>query len=175
MQKYPISSRVLHWLMAILIIFMLPFGIYMTDFVAKDAPNRLEIYGLHKSLGVVVLILAFLRIVNRFIVKAPSLPQSMPKIEKILANIGHLVLYLLMILIPLSGYLMSNSAGYPVHLFAIEMPKIIETNFENAGFFKELHELSAFVMIAVLALHVIAVIKHRFFDKAENDVLKRMI
>ncbi len=174
-EKYAVSSRIIHWLMALLIIFLLGLGFYMDEFLSKEATNRMEIYNLHKSFGVVALVFIFVRIINRLLKKAPALPISMPRIEKIFASLGHVSLYLLMIIIPLSGYLMSNSFGYPVHLFGIEMPKIAETNFELGKIFAEIHGLAAYLMSAIVSLHVLAVIKHRFFDKPENDVLKRMI
>ncbi len=172
--KYALSSRIIHWIMAALIIFMLALGLYMSD-MPKDAVNRMEIYGLHKSLGALALILIIVRIVNRFIFKAPALPDSFPKVEKVLAHLGHIALYLLMIIAPLSGYLMSNSFGYPVSLFALQMPFLIGTNLEMAPFFKEAHEISTTLLMIVIAIHIAAVVKHRFFDKAENDVLKRML
>jgi len=175
MQKYPLSSRIIHWLMAALIIFMLALGIYMEDFIAKDAPNRMEVYGLHKSLGVVALIFIAIRIINRLVVKAPALPSSMKRIEQTLSHLGHIALYLLMIIVPLSGYLMSNAAGFPVHLFSIEMPALISNNLDNARIFREIHGTSADAIMFILGLHILAVIKHRFFDKPENDVLKRML
>jgi cytochrome b561 len=174
-KKYSLTSRILHWSMAAVIIFLLGLGIFMTDFLSKEAPNRMEIYNLHKSLGVLILILISLRIVNRLIYKAPPLLESLPKIEKNLAHLAHLALYFLMILVPLSGYFMSNFFGYPVNFFGIEMPFLVEKNFITGKVFAEIHEVSAFTLLGLVALHILAVIKHRFFDKPENDVLKRMI
>jgi cytochrome b561 len=173
--KYHIVSRVIHWLMALIILFLLGLGIYMTDFLSKEAPNRMEIYNLHKSLGVMVLILVFVRIINRFANKPPALPDSLPKFEKIAAHLAHIALYLLMILVPLSGYLMSNSFGYPVNFFSIQLPFLVQQNFELGNLFHNAHWILAYSLIAILALHILGVIKHRFFDKTENDVLKRMI
>ncbi len=161
--------------MAALIIAILSIGIYMTEFLPKDSPDHLKIYELHKSFGVIALILIFIRILNRFIKKAPPLPESMPKLEKLLAHLGHFGLYILMILVPISGYLMSNSFGFPVHLFSIEMPFLIGKNFELGKIFAEMHELCAYGLLGLIVLHIFAVIKHRFFDNPENDVLKRMI
>jgi len=173
--KYPITSRILHWSMSILILFLLGLGIYMSDFLPKDAPNRMEVYGLHKSLGVLALILIFIRIFNRFVCKAPALPKTLQKWEKIAAHFGHIGLYFLMMAVPLSGYLMSNSFGYPVHFFGIEMPFLIEKNFELGKLFSEAHEISAFSLLGLVIIHVLGALKHRFFDKPENDVLKRML
>lgn len=173
--KYALSSRILHWLMAAIILFLLGLGIYMTDFLSKEAPNRMEIYGLHKSLGALVLFLIVIRIVNRLAFKAPALPETLAKWEKFAAHFAHALLYLLMIAVPLSGYLMSNSFGYPVNLFSLPLPSLMEKNLELAPFFAEAHEVCAFALLGLVALHVVGVIKHRFFDRKENDVLGRML
>lgn len=173
--KYSISSRAIHWLMAILIIAILAIGIYMTTFIAKDAPNRFEIYGLHKSLGVIALFFIFIRIFNRIISKTPKLPTSMPKVEINLSHLAHIGLYLLMAIVPISGYLMSNSFGYAVHLFSLDMPFLIEKNFELGKLFSTIHYYASYSLLALVMLHIAAVIKHRFFDKPEHDVLKRML
>ncbi len=175
MTKYSLPSRIIHWLMAVIILFMLGLGIYMTTFLPKDAPNHLEIYSLHKSIGAIALILVFIRILNRFINKAPALPETIKKSEQILSHLGHFGLYVLMLCVPLSGYLMSNSFGFPVHLFSLELPMLVERNFELGKLFATVHELGAYALLGLVVAHVLAVIKHRFFDKPENDVLKRMI
>ena len=161
--------------MALLIFSLLAVGIYMTQFMATDSPNHLQTYELHKSFGVIALILIFIRIINRFIKKPPILPESISRIERILSHLGHFGLYVLMLIVPFSGFLMSNSFGFPVKFFSIELPVMVGTNFELGKLFALLHELSAYGLLALIAVHILAVIKHRFFDKAENDVLKRML
>lgn len=173
--KYHISSRIIHWIMALLIISLLAMGIYMDEFIAKDAPYRSTVYNLHKSFGVVVLLLFFVRVINRFINKAPKLPLSLPKWQRITAIIVHCKLYILAFFMPLSGYLMSNSYGYPVKMFGLEMPMLASKNYDNAKFFGSCHEVFAYLFIALISLHILAALKHRFFDKSENDVLKRML
>jgi cytochrome b561 len=173
--KYALSSRIIHWVMAALILALIFLGIYMANFLPKDAENRMMIYGLHKSFGVIALILILVRIINRILKPAPKLPETITKSEQILAHIAHIGLYFLMLLVPLSGYLMSNSFGYPVHLFSIEMPFLVTANQELGKIFHETHEIAGYCLFALVMLHVVGVIKHRFFDKAENDVLKRMI
>ncbi len=173
--KYPLLSRILHWLMAVIILVLLAVGIYMTKFISSDSESRMAIYNLHKSFGVLALILVTIRIINRFINKPPALPETIIKIEVIASHLAHGLLYLFMIIIPLSGYLMSNSFGYPVYFFSIQMPFLIAQNFELGKIFAQIHEIAAYLLIATIVLHVCGVIKHRFFDKPENDVLKRMI
>lgn len=147
----------------------------MADFLPADAPYKFQIYNLHKSFGVMVLILIFIRIFNRFLHKAPELPQGLPKIEKLASHAVHIALYLLMILVPLSGYLMSNSYGFPVHFFTITMPNLISTQPEIGIYFVKTHKYAAYALIAAIGLHIAGALKHRFFDKPENDVLGRML
>jgi cytochrome b561 len=161
--------------MAAIILFLLGLGIYMVYFLSKEDPGRMGIYALHKSFGVMVLAFISVRIINRFINKAPALPDSLPKFDRLAAHFVHVALYLLMILVPISGYLMSNSFGYPVHFFGIELPFLVEKNYEIGSIFSKTHQISAYSMIALLTLHILGALKHRFFDKPENDVLKRII
>ena len=174
-QKYSLTSRIIHWFMAVIILFLLGLGIYMTKFLPIDSPSHLPIYSLHKTLGVVALIFIFIRIINRFVKKPPVLPTTMPKYEQILTHLGHFGLYVLMIVVPLSGFLMSNSFGFRVKFFGLELPMIISTNFTLGKIFATIHELGAYTLLGLIVAHVGAVIKHRFFDKPENDILKRMI
>lgn len=173
--KYPLSTRILHWLVAPLVLFMLWLGIYMVRFLPTDSPNHLQIYELHKSLGVLVFFFVIIRILNRAITNAPPLPSTINIVERILAHLGHFGTYVLLVLVPVSGYLMSASFGFPVHFFSIEIPSLVERNFENAKLFSQLHTLLAYALLIMLIIHVLAVIRHRYFDQPENDVLKRMI
>ena len=173
--KYHLLSRIFHWVMAILIIFMIGFGIYMTDFISNENTNRHTIYELHKSIGVLVLILLIARIINRLYHKPPTLPESIKNFEKKIAYLAHLGFYFLMLIVPLSGYLMSNFYGFEVKIFGIILPNLTSQNIDLAKIFGEIHEISAFSLAGLIALHVSAVIKHRFFDQKENDVLKRML
>ncbi len=173
--KYHLLSRVFHWIMALLIIFMIGFGIYITDFAGEDSANRSILFDLHKSLGVLVLILLSFRIINRFINHPPALPQTIKKYERIFAHLGHFGLYALMLIVPLSGYLMSNSYGFEVKFFGILLPFITSIDIDNAKIFHDIHEISAFTLAGLIGIHIIAVIKHRFFDQKENDVLNRIL
>ncbi len=173
-EKYHISSRILHALMAVFVIAALAIGIYMTEFLPKEAANRFEIYDLHKSIGVSVLLLVLVRFINRLYRKPPALPVTLPAYEKFLAHFIHYFLYFLMLAVPLSGYLMSNSYGFPVHLFSINMPNLIVANPQIGRFFSQAHEILAYSLLAAVALHVAGALKHSLFDKPENNVLKRM-
>ena len=173
--RYALSSRIFHWLMALIILGLLGIGIYMTNFLSKESLNRDLFYSLHKSFGVIAIFLIILRIGNRIAKKAPKLPNTMLKYEIVLSHLGHFGLYLLMIIVPISGYLMSNSYGYAVKLFSFEMPFLVGTDYGLGKLFSTIHEYGAYLLIALIVIHIAAVIKHRFFDKPENDVLQRML
>lgn len=173
MKKYSIQARILHWLMAAVILSALGLGIYMTN-LGKDATNRMQIYNLHKSLGVTVMILVLIRIAIRLKNKPPALPTTIKAIERKLANGTHHILYLLMILVPLSGYLMSSFFGFPVHLFSLEIPMLVSANPTVGKFFAEAHEILAYALLGVITLHALGAFKH-LFDGKENNVLRRMI
>jgi cytochrome b561 len=92
-----------------------------------------------------------------------------------MGHMVHMLLYGLMIFMPLSGYLMSNFFGYPVHLFGLPLPMLVEKNMALGKFFASTHEILGFAFVAILGLHIAGAIKHRFFDKPENDVLGRIM
>lgn len=171
--RYPFLMRLLHWAMAIIILCLIGVGIYMTD-LPKDDPSRGFIYSLHKSFGVVALLLVGLRVLIRVMSTVPPLPPAFSMVEKRIIQAGHFVLYMLMFLAPATGYLMSCAAGKGVSLFGVALPCIIEPNKELAGLMNETHEVLAFTLLAVIALHVLAVIKHARDRNPERHVLQRM-
>ena len=100
----------------------------------------------------------------------------MPKTWEILAKIGHYLLYAFMFIMPLSGWLMSSAAGYNIKLFGIEaliIPNLIAKNQEMVEFFKEIHVISAYILIALIVGHVLAALKHKYCHKI--NVISRMI
>lgn len=173
-QKYHIGLKILHWLMGALLLGMIGLGWYMAKYGEK-LPNRGDLYSLHKSIGVTLLLLVMLRIVFRISTKIPPLPESIPSILRTLSRCVQYTMYLLMVVVPVFGYAMSNSAGFDVKLFGITLPKIFPTDKEAGGVFREGHEILAYSLLVLVLLHIAGVIKHRFFDKKENDVLESML
>jgi cytochrome b561 len=169
--RYHVTLRILHWFMAITILSLFAVGLYMTGMEEED-PLRGTLYGLHKSFGALILFLVALRLTVKVFTTTPRLPQAFAKWEKGLAHAGHALLYLLMFGVPLAGVWMSNSWGYGVSMFGLELPRLFEENREIAPLAGEIHELLAFAIIGVVCLHVAGVLKHRFIDR--NDILYRM-
>lgn len=174
-EKYSLFLRTLHWSMAVLLLGMVAFGWFIAEFL-EDAADETKFFaiGLHKSIGVSLLILASIRVIAALVSNLPKLPEKMPKHEQLLAKATKLVLYALMFAIPLTGYAMSNLYGYGVQLFGIPLPTLFVEDKPTAKDIAELHELFAFSLLFVVGLHVAGALKHRIFENGENDVLPRM-
>lgn len=174
--KYPISIRAIHWLSAALIIGLLILGIVMTPFDMDNMEHSESLYFWHKSFGILAFIFVIIRLVNRRRHSLPQLPEGMPKHEKLAAKVAHASLYVLMVLIPILGYLQSSAYEYSsgVHFFGIDLPELIADNQDVFEVTNVLHKWASYLFIAVLVAHIAGAIKHRLFDK-ENDVLKRIL
>lgn len=169
MPAYHPFTKFLHWTMALLIIGMLAMGLLLDDIPQAWKGTA---YGLHKSFGIVILALAFLRALWWLTQTKPTLVDTLPAWSKPLINAGHNLLYVFMFLMPLSGWLMSNAGGYPVAVFGYQLPTLLEKNREVAGFFHEVHEVSANILIALVVAHVAAALVHHYYFR--DDTLIRM-
>lgn len=169
-----------HWTMAVLIIGMLAFGLYLKQLPQTD-PSLFQLYQLHKSFGFVVLTLAVLRLAWRLVNPSPKLPQHMPALEKLAAHLGHVGLYALIFALPVTGWFMVSASpwGIPTVLFNIlpvphlPYPDVLGTKEQAEAFFKMLHEYGAYLLIALVVVHIAAALKHHFI--ARDDTLKRMV
>lgn len=171
--KYPAPMRVIHWLMAIGILGLIASGWYMAD-LDKSVSYKYDIYFWHKSFGTLALFAVALRLLIRLTSTIPGLPDGLHRHEKKLAHLVHFLLYVMMIAVPLSGFLMSDYGGHPIPLFNWVNFELLRDNKELAGFFWEIHTTIPFIFLGIIVVHVLGALKHRFFDKPENDVLKRM-
>ncbi len=169
--RYNMVAIILHWAMAFAIIGLWGVG-HVIDLIPKG-PGRTEVVMLHKAVGVIVLVLAVARLVWRLTRPRPSLPVTMPPFEQWLAHAGHAALYVLMLLIPIDGVLMSQSGGRPVSVFGLVLPVFVAKNEALRDIFKAGHEVLGWVLAVVLAGHVIAALRHHFVLK--DDILRRML
>jgi len=157
---YHTVSKVLHWLMAIMIVSLFAVGIYMHELPREDG-LRPTLYMLHKAFGMTVLFLLFVRIVWRFTHKPPSLDRYSGLVKNV-AKVSHFSLYLLMLAVPVAGYLLSAYHGYAVDYFGLfKLPLLVEKNKELADIASEVHEILAFTMMGILVFHIAGAIKHR--------------
>lgn len=170
--RYTKTAKSLHWLMAVLFFGMLGLGFYMQGLPLS--PDKLKLYSWHKWVGVTVFLLALFRIAWRVTHQPPALPGSMPRLMQIAAHAGHHMLYMLMFLIPLSGWLMSSAKGFQTVWFGIlPIPDLLEKNKLLGDLLQTVHVSLNYLFIAVLIGHIGAALKHHFIDK--DDILTRML
>lgn len=164
---YSRVARWLHWTMGLLIVGNLAGG-FLHDV------NPELIMPLHKSTGLLLLTLAVVRILWRITHPAPPLPAAMATWERATASFTHAILYTLMVLIPLSGWVLVSAGDWPLEFFGLfEVPKfIVEHSKEFRHVMEERHEQLAFAMIGLLVLHIGAALRHHFILK--DGMLARM-
>jgi cytochrome b561 len=165
--RYSRVARWLHWTMALLLIGNLAGGL-----LHDVAPEI--IMPLHKATGMVLLALVLIRFGWRLAHRPPALPASMPTWEKLASQFTHLSFYALMILIPVSGWVMASAGRWPISFFGLfDVPKFaVERGSALAGAAHEGHEILGFVMIGLIVLHIGAALRHRYVLK--DGILARM-
>ncbi len=165
-RRYSLGAIILHWTIALLIV-----GNVIGALIAEDLPkaDAQFVMTLHKATGLLVLALTVLRIVWRLTHKPPPYPREMKGWEIVLAKGVHSLLYVLMIAIPLTGWLFVSAAsgGKPVAFYGLfGWPGIpLAQSRDTAGFIKEFHEIFAFTLIGLWVLHVAGALKHMFADR----------
>jgi len=161
LEGYDSVARAFHWLMAAMILSLLAVGLYMHDLPREDT-LRPTLYMLHKACGMLVLLFFVMRLIWRATHSQPSLSRYGANIRKA-AHAAHIALYSLMFGIPTAGYLMSSFHGYPVNFFGLfKLPILVDKDKQLASFFGEVHEYAAYILIAILVLHIAGALKHRF-------------
>lgn len=169
-ERYNPVSIALHWLIALLIFGAFPLGIYMADLPLS--PQKLELYSWHKWTGVTIFALVLIRILWR-IGHQPPPPLPMPRWQILASKAVHHLLYVLMVIVPLSGWLMSSAKGVQTVWFGVlPLPDLVQKNKELGDALKEVHELLNFGMFLLVGVHLAAAIKHQFVDK--DHLLSRM-
>ena len=169
---YTGTAKSLHWLMALMIFGLLALGLYMADLPLS--PEKLKLYSWHKWAGVTLFVLLLPRLAWRISHRPPALPEHMSKMVRLTSHLAHIALYVLMVALPLSGCLMSSAKGYQTVWFGIlPIPDLIPKDKVMGDYLKEVHESLSWVLMMILAAHIVAAIKHHFVDK--DDVLMRML
>ena len=169
---YTATAKLLHWLIALMIFGMLGFGFYMTGL--DLSPTKLQLFSWHKWAGVTVFMLVMVRLAWRVTHRPPALPEHMPALERFAAHAGHHLLYVLMLAIPLSGWLMSSAKGFQTVWFGVlPLPDLLTKDKALGNLLETVHVVLNYTLIAVLLGHVGAALKHHFIDR--DDVLTRML
>ena len=170
--RYTAVAQSLHWVIAALIVTQ-----FILAWSADGLPlgmHKLALLARHKSVGMTVLMLAVLRLLWRFWHRPPALPAGMTPIERILAQVTHIAFYVLLFLMPLTGWMMSSAKNYSVSWFGLfTWPNLIGQNEAAFNFLKSTHDTMSGILFAIAVLHVLAALKHHFWNR--DDVLVRML
>ena len=169
--RYSTPAIVLHWLVALLIFVAFPLGLYMADLPLS--PEKLKLFSYHKWIGVTVLLLVAVRLSWRLTHTPPPLPAGIAAWQRRAGAVVHGLLYLLMIAIPLSGWLMSSAKGFQTVWFGVlPLPDLIEKNRELGELLAGVHKALNFSLLALVILHAGAALKHHFIER--QSFLQRM-
>ncbi len=171
--RYTTTAIGLHWLMAILLSGLFALGLYMSDLTLS--PLKLQLFSWHKWAGVTAFLLVLSRLLWRFSHRPPPpLPDNMPARMRLAAHAGHAMLYLLMVAIPVSGWLMSSAKGYQTVYFGIlPIPDLLAKNKPLAEVLQNVHQVLNYLFAAIVVGHAGFAVKHHLIDK--DIVLMRML
>lgn len=169
--RYSTAAIAMHWLAALMILCALVMGVYMTSL--DMSPTRLKLYNWHKWLGISILVLSAVRLLWR-IMKSPPDDIPMGAWQRKAAHLTHGALYVLFFAVPLSGWMYSTAAGFPVVVFGlIPLPDLVAPDKVLAPLIKQWHEGLALALGALVVLHVAAALKHQLVDR--DGLLSRML
>lgn len=171
-KQYTLIAIGLHWWIALLIFIAFPLGIYMHDL--PFSPTKLKLFSWHKWIGVTVFMFVVVRIYWRLRHSPPALPESMANWQKLVSHFTHGLLYLLMVAVPLSGWLMSSAKDFQTVWFGVlPIPDLLGKDKELGNLLVIVHETFNFSLLTLVAVHVLAALKHHYIDK--DMILRRML
>jgi cytochrome b561 len=169
---YPATSKLLHWLIAACVLITAPVAIAMTRI--DKGPTQDALYNLHKSLGVLILALMVLRLINRLAAGALAPEAEIEPWQKTVSSIVHTLLYVLLLAMPVVGYVANSAYGATTPFFGLfELPVIVGKNEELATQLFTLHRWVGWLVILLVLTHVSAALYHYLFR--QDAVLKRML
>ncbi len=165
-------AKSFHWLLALLIFFQLALGTIAEE--ARLSPLKLDLFVWHKSIGVTILLLVILRLAWRLNNPLPSMPAGTPAWETKLARIGHILLYVLMFAVPMTGWWVSDTSRIPFKAFwLVPVPDLMVANRDMSELAGEVHGALTKLLLLVVVIHIAAALRHHFLLR--NQVLTRML
>lgn len=168
--SYPLAMRVMHWLMAALVLSLIFAGLTM---VKSLGPWQQHLLTWHKAMGLIAFLAIILRLFIRLRSETPTLPDSVPKKQQLAARLTQLGFYVLLFLMPVSGYLMQNAAGRPLQFLGMPLPAFVHTDLALYGLFREIHGWAALLLVLLLVVHIIAAFYHGLIKR--DGVFRSML
>ena len=169
---YGVLSKTIHWLMALCILGMFVGGVVMHGM--EKSPLKWQLYAFHKSMGLSLLILVFVRIIWHIFSPTPSLGQIKKPVIRKGAKAGHRTLYFFMLLLPISGWIMSCASGYIPNFWGVMQWSLpISKNKTLSSIFHWMHMNMAWLFMAIVAVHITMALWHHYYYK--DSTLVRML
>jgi len=169
--RWGLVARMLHWGMFLLFGVTVYIGFYMVDLPRGFATY--QVYSLHKSLGITLLVLAAVRWLWRLMDTVPQRPL-VPQWQSIVASAMVAALYVVMWVIPLSGWLYNSAAGFPLQWFGyLHWPALMDANPSIKVIARQVHETTVYIFMGLLVMHIAAACKHHWVDR--DDIMRRMM
>ncbi len=172
---YTSTAKLLHWLVASLVVVQIVLAnLAERAEDADDLVSELALFANHRSVGITILALIIIRLLWRWRNPPPPLPDTVPKWQLMASRVSHYSLYAILLVMPISGWLMTSAADVSVSWFGlVDLPDFVSPDHERHEFFEGIHELLATLLFVIASLHILAALKHRLFDK--DGVLQRML
>lgn len=171
-QTYRTPARWLHWSMAVLILLMIPAGLLMVqEGISRPLQNSLFLF--HKNVGTLLILLIVVRLAYRWRNPPPPEPEHLPAFQARIASITHVLLYALLIIVPLAGYIRVRAGGFPIEtLDALGVPALVPRSDELAGLAKNIHFYGGRAIAVLVAMHVGAALFHGIIKR--DGIFSRM-
>ena len=170
--RYTKTAVTLHWIIVLAIVTAASVGLYMAGLAFS--PQKLRLYSWHKWIGVTIFLLAVARVLWRLTHPAPPLPRTIARWQRTAAAVSHVLLYALVLVIPVSGWLMSSALGVKtVYLGLVPLPDLLAKNKALGEVLKQVHGWLNGTLAVLVLLHAAAALKHHFVER--DDVLHRMV
>ncbi len=172
LESYTATAKFLHWLIAVAVFAQISLGLWMIG-IPKSPPGiRVYWFNMHKSIGITIGVLVLLRLLWRFTHPAPPLPGTVPAWQRIAAKANHILLYVCMIVMPVSGYLGSSFTKFPIIYWGMRLPHWGWESPALKELMSQVHFVTVITFITLIAIHIAGALKHLLINR--DGVFQRM-
>jgi cytochrome b561 len=172
--RYAAPARCIHWLTVAAASVIILLGLWIAYFRPEEEAFKLRLYNIHESLGVTVWVLTLIRLAYRRRHPPPPLPADTPAAIRLAAHATHVSLYVLLLTLPIIGFLATNAWGFPLSVFGVlPLPAPVGKDEELAKLLALAHRIGAFAIIALIGGHVAGALYHTLIRK--DGLLHRML